>query len=92
MDKGLFFIRSVEEIFHLQFLEYFIIIIFSDISEIFLLNIFGLVRFEALYHVFVTVMWIRIRSDPHSYGSVDPNPDPEVVVVVVKSFLRLQYY
>ena len=24
-----------------------------------------------------TVMWIRIRSDPDSFGSVDPDPDPD---------------
>ena len=24
------------------------------------------------------VIWMRIRSDPHSFGSVDPDPDAEV--------------
>ena len=30
------------------------------------------------YGSIIVVMWIRIRSDPHSFGSVDPDPDPEV--------------
>ena len=24
-----------------------------------------------------SVLWIRIRSDSHSFGSVDPDPDPD---------------
>ena len=29
-------------------------------------------------HEYKPVMWIQIRSDPDSFGSVDPDPDLEV--------------
>ena len=33
---------------------------------------------EVISNTLQAVMWIRIRSDPDSFGSMDPDPDPEV--------------
>ena len=32
---------------------------------------------RGLWFLIKTVMWTRIRSDPHSFGSVDRDPDYE---------------
>ena len=34
------------------------------------------------------VMWIRIRSDPDSFGSVDPDPDSESGSRGIKSLIK----
>ena len=35
----------------------------------------GHLSLKGVYQVFFAVMWSRVRSDPDSFGSVDPDPE-----------------